>query len=337
MLVQIFDKTDDIKRTMTTKKFWCHYLGTDGNTPKRRNIELTNLSELLRIDNENVKTPLWFEVDQDDCNENIYFMYAQLSDKVAVFIPRSGIHGRDVKLMLSTDEQIDALHQQRLKEYLDEYPAMSEERKAKEAEYYQMYADEDKMKRDKYLGGLKNLQDYEGYLLGGHRWIDIAAIKAFEEIQSPSLHALQDLRRQALEEQERIEQQRKEERRQQREAEEQKKAAEQAREDAKLQKLVSLGMLPAKLTKMQRGTVLIGLDERGRYQVAGNKTVSCTVFELITEHGFTRMQKYTERYGKNGLELSKPRNYYDIYNDTLGYGYQVNGRMGALMIEGKKP
>lgn len=47
---------------MQTKKFWCHYLGTDGNTPKRRSIELTDISELLpNVSNEGAKTPLWYD------------------------------------------------------------------------------------------------------------------------------------------------------------------------------------------------------------------------------------------------------------------------------------
>ena len=87
---------------------------------------------------------------------------------------------------------------------------------------------------------------------------------------------------------------------------------------------------------MQRGQVLAALEERGRYEVAGNQKVWCTVYELITEHGFNRMSHYQERYKRDGELLAKPRNYYDVMNDTLGYGYQINGRMGALMIERNK-
>ena len=51
---------------MNTRKFWCHYIGSDGNTPKRRNIELTDISQLLpKISTEGVKTPLWYEHDGD--------------------------------------------------------------------------------------------------------------------------------------------------------------------------------------------------------------------------------------------------------------------------------
>ena len=48
---------------MTTKKFWCHYIGNDGNTPKRRSIELTDIHELLpSISNEGAKTPCGLSV-----------------------------------------------------------------------------------------------------------------------------------------------------------------------------------------------------------------------------------------------------------------------------------
>ena len=47
------------------KKFWCHYIGNDGNTPKRRSIELTNLAVLVPVigDNEHCATPLWYETE----------------------------------------------------------------------------------------------------------------------------------------------------------------------------------------------------------------------------------------------------------------------------------
>ena len=62
---------------MNTKKFWCHYIGSDGNTPKRRNIELTDIHDVLpMVSNEGAKTPLWCEWDED---EKRYYLYVQLS------------------------------------------------------------------------------------------------------------------------------------------------------------------------------------------------------------------------------------------------------------------
>lgn len=87
---------------MQTKKFWCHYLGTDGNTPKRRSIELTDISELLpNVSNEGAKTPLWYDV-RDEHNYNVY---AQLSDKVA--IKATMLDKKQAELMRKTDADID--------------------------------------------------------------------------------------------------------------------------------------------------------------------------------------------------------------------------------------
>lgn len=319
---------------MEARKFWCHYIGNDGNTPKRRSIELKPIGELLpQVSNEGADTPIWYETEQDDRQENIYFLYAQLSDKVAVFIPRSGIHEHDVELIRMTDEDIDRRSQERLEKYFANYPAMDEGRKAKEREWYKNAAEEDKMRRDRYVNGIRNFQDYDNFLLSGCRWVSASDIRAYEEAGSPIYPVLQALREQKLAEREAEEQRKREERRKQEEEEARKKAEERAKEDAKLQKLVELGLLPTKLTPLQRGTVLAGLDERGRFKVAGEKMVVCTMYELIAEHGFNRISKSTETHSRWGEPLAKPRNSYCVFNDTLNYGYQINGHMGAIMVK----
>lgn len=220
---------------MNTKKFWCHYIGNDGNTPKRRNIELTDIHELLpMLSNEGMKTPVWYETDQDDRQENVYFLYVQLSDRVAVFVPRSGIHEHDVELIRMTDEDIDHRSKERLEKYLADYPAMSDERKEKEREWYRNMAEEDKMRRDRYLNGIRQFQDYDNYLLSGCRWISSSDIRAYEEAGSPIYPVLQALREQKLVEREREEQRRKEERRQREEEEARKKAEEERKDQERL-------------------------------------------------------------------------------------------------------
>ena len=88
---------------MNTKKFWCHYIGSDGNTPKRRSIELFDLSELLpNIDNEHCKSPLWYEIEGD-----YYVLYAQLNDKVAVWVQSRVLSKYDVERLLQTDADIE--------------------------------------------------------------------------------------------------------------------------------------------------------------------------------------------------------------------------------------
>ena len=290
-----------------TKKFWCHYIGRD-DKPKRNNQELFNLTELFHdINNTDCKTPLWYEISGE-----YYLLYAQLSDKVAVLTREGSLYGRHLERLLKTDEQIEADCQD------------------------ERWANSEKHFRDYWLNIIKQRQNYCDLLLEGHTWIDAATIRAFEEVQSPFLPVFCELRRQALADREAEYRKELEEHRKKADEEARKKAEAQAKDDAKIQKLVELGLLPDNLTKMQRGQVLAALEERGRYEVAGNQKVCCTVYELITEHGFNRMSHYQERYKRDGELLAKPHNYYDVMNDTLGYGYQINGRMGALMIERNK-
>lgn len=318
------------------KKFWCHYIGGDGNTPKRRNIELTDIHELLPlVSNEGVNTPVWYEQEDD-----YYILYAQLSDNVAVLIPTSHtISDRMLnEYLLKTDEDIDRECEKDIAftyrpEAMKFYP-MSEERVA-ECKAFKRQSYEDKKKyRDARYADLRSYQDYGNRLLVGS-WVNIATIRAFEEVGSPILPFLQEIRRIALEQREEEQRKELEKRRKEREEEERKKAEERAKEDAKLQTLMEMGMLPVKLSAMQRGTVLAGLDERGRFEVADGKNVVCTIYELITEHGFNKVYKSTETHNRYGETLAKPRNSYGVHNASLGYGYRINGHMGAIMVGNK--
>ena len=324
---------------MTTKKFWCHYIGSDGNTPKRRNIELTDIHDLLPIvSNDGAETPLWYEREYD-----YYILYAQLSDKVAVMIPT--MHTITQRMMeeylLKTDEEIDRDYDEQMAvTYSPEsmrYHPMTPEKVAECKASWRESFDHIKQYRDERYAELRRYQDYANYLLEG-RWVNAATIRAFQEVGSGYYPLLEIQRNELLAEREAEAKAEMEARRKEREAEERKKAEERAAEDAKLQRLTELGMLPDKLTAMQRGTVLAGLEERSCFKVSGGKYVSCTVYELIADHGFCRMGKTTEKYNRFGDPLSKPRNTYHVFNDaddTITWCYQINGRMGALMIEGK--
>lgn len=324
---------------MATKKFWCHYIGSDGNTPKRRNIELTDIHDLLPlVSNEGAETPLWYEREDD-----YYILYAQLSDKVAVMIPT--MHTISTRMMeeylLKTDEEIDREYDEQMAvTYSPEsmrYHPMTQEKVAQCKASWRESFDHIKQYRDERYAELRLMQDYANYLLEG-RWVNAATILAFKEVGSGYYPLLEIQRSELMAQREAEAKAEQEARRKEREAEERKKAEERAAEDAKLQRLTELGMLPDKLTAMQRGTVLAGLEERGCFKVSGGKYVSCTVYELIADHGFTRMGKTTEKYNRYGDPLSKPRNTYHVFNDaddTITWCYQINGRMGALMIEGK--
>ena len=311
---------------MTTKKFWCHYIGSDGNTPKRRNIELTDIHELLPlVSNDGAETPLWYERDGD-----YYILYAQLSDNVAVLIPT--MHTITPSMMeeylLKTDEEIDREYDEQMAvtyspESMRYQPKTPEEVAECKASWRERF-DSRKRYRDERYAELRLMQDYANYLLEG-RWVNAATIRAFKEVGSGYYPLLEIQRSELMAQREAEAKAEREARRQRDEEEARKKAEERAAEDAKLQRLTELGMLPDKLTAMQRGTVLAGLEER-------------TVYELIADHGFTRMGKTTEKYNRYGDPLSKPRNTYHVFNDaddTITWCYQINGRMGALMIEGK--
>ena len=318
---------------MNTKKFWCHYIGNDGNTPKRRSIELTNIHELLPcISNEGVKTPVWFETDRDDRNEAVYFMYAQLSDNVAVFIPRSGFDERQVKRFIRSDEEIDAEYRRQLENVFAEYPKMSEENKARWKEDYQVDASNDKALRDQALSAIAAWQDYGNYLLGG-AFVTASAIRAFEEAQSPILSGLKELRAMALEEREREEQERREKERKIKEEEARKQAEKRAADDAKIQRLVELGVLPDKpLTKMQRGTVLIALQQRYNVLLKDSSRFIGTLYDIIDKHGFTEVHRHAKVWNKYGDRIAKPKREYSIFPPDGNTGTSIDGHFGALCI-----
>ena len=221
---------------MTTRKFWCYYIGSDGNTPKRRNVELTDISQLLpNISNEGVKTPLWYEHD-----DGWYILFAQLSDKVAVMIRNSyALHDRMLEeYLLKSDEDIDREYEERMACIYGEenliYTHLTEEQIAEGKASWRQSYDDRKKYRDARFADLRRFQDYEGYLLTGNVWISIADIKAFEEVQSPYLPVFMEQRRQALEEREAEARKEREERRRRAEEEARKKAEAEAKEQERL-------------------------------------------------------------------------------------------------------
>ena len=131
-----------------------------------------------------------------------HLIYAQLSDNVAVRVIEMPTSRPFYELMQKTDEQIDANWKQWLENYLATYPNMDEERKTREREYATHRAAEEKELRNKQAAFIKQIQDYTYYLLESNAWINSSVIKAHEEVQSPYLPILQEIRRQKLEERE---------------------------------------------------------------------------------------------------------------------------------------
>lgn len=221
---------------MTTKKFWCHYIGNDGNTPKRRSIELTNLSELLpNIGNEKAKTPLWYEREEDDEGYRTYvqyFIYAQLSDKVAAMI--TVVSASFVERMQQTDEEIEADGKKSWQKFLTEHPDASDDYKAKERKWNEENMEGRKKDRDNLLARLKLTMDYDNYLLSVSSWVKCSDIRAYEEVQSPILSGLKEIRAMGLERREEEERQRKEAAAKSREEEARKRAEEERQEQERL-------------------------------------------------------------------------------------------------------
>ena len=210
---------------MTTKKFWCHYIGSDGNTPKRRNIELKNLGDLIPAigDNVNCATPLWYG-EYDDKNIETY---AQLSDTVAVSTLIMGIiHNDDIRLMQMTDDDIMAEAQRRLKGHLEFHTEYTAEQVERERKFFTTeWVDGSKGNRDRAIASVVRYKDYTGMLLDGS-WVSGATLRAYQEAGSGVWPVLEHLRKQALAE--------REEERKRREEEARKKAEAEAREQERL-------------------------------------------------------------------------------------------------------
>jgi hypothetical protein len=203
-----------------TKKFWCHYAGSDGNTPKRRSIELTELGNLMPFVGEAqlCPTPLWYEKDGD-----WYYLYAQLDDKVAVKIPSSGLFCKRIEMVNMTDEEI--------------CENWNEERKEEEAERI-VKLEKNRRDRDRDLiaHSVRMLKDYDSYLLTSATWITEYTIRAYEEVQSPVLSTLKALRKEFMARREEEERKREDENRKRREEEERKEAEEKSKEYKRITK-----------------------------------------------------------------------------------------------------
>lgn len=220
---------------MTTKKFWCHYVGRDGNTPKRRSIELTNLGDLIPTigDNMNCETPLWYEEDEDQYRQRYFYVYAQLSDKVATYAACFSASSNAFEFMTKTEEQMDAEYEKELNKYFAEFPKLSEERKEKEREYRGKTLKSHKEYRRQCMEKLKAYQDYTNVLLKG-AWVMGCTVRAYEDTGSPYLPVIQELRRRGLELRAEQNRKREEERRRIAEEEAKRKAEEEAKEYERL-------------------------------------------------------------------------------------------------------
>ena len=236
---------------MEARKFWCHYIGNDGNTPKRRSIELTDIHELLpQVSNEGAKTPVWYETEEQDYGRKYYHLYAQLSDKVAVLIVGMGIGSQNVERVNLTDEEITDRHKKWLENYLANYFDAKYDTEESLKRRMADGIESDKRLRSNVLGQIAICQNYDNVLLAA-RHIPAATIKAYEEVQSPILSGLKEIRRMSLERREEERRQEAEQRRKREEEEARKKAEEEAKESERLME---------EATKFRDGKSISGCD-----------------------------------------------------------------------------
>lgn len=189
---------------MTTKKFWCHYIGSD-DKPKRRSIELTSLADLLPRMNGKHVTPLWCERDEEESYSRkyvYYYLYAQLSDNVAVAVQHR-ISDTDLEMLLQSDEDIRLRSEKVWAGDLER--CTTEEGRKRLLENREDWRNAETERRERYYEQLNTAADFDTYLLTKARWINRSILRAYEEAQSPYLPVLQALR-------ERFEQEREEER-----------------------------------------------------------------------------------------------------------------------------
>lgn len=205
---------------LRTKKFWCHYAGGDGNTPKRRSIELTELGSLMPFVGEVqlCPTPLWYEKDGD-----WYYLYAQLDDKVAVRIPSSALLYKRVEMVNMTDEEIcENWNEERTDEEAERIVKLEKNRRDRD--------------RDLIARSVRMLKDYDCYLLTSATWITEYTIRAYEEVQSPILSTLKALRKEFTARREEEDRKREEEKRKRREEEKRKEAEKKSKEYERITK-----------------------------------------------------------------------------------------------------
>lgn len=216
------------------KKFWCHYIGNDGNTPRRRSIELTSLSDLLPRMSGKFVTPLWYEPEDEKSSSKTYVnycLYAQLNDKVAVYVNHI-IGPYEVKQMLQTDEDIRLLSETFWS--VDLEGCTTDEERQRILEKREEWRQKEVDRRERAYKRLVALSDFDTYLLTIATWINKSVLRAYEEVQSPYLSVLQAMRKQFEQDREEENRRRAEEERKRREEEARKQAEEERKEQERL-------------------------------------------------------------------------------------------------------
>ena len=219
---------------MKARKFWCHYIGRDGNTPKRRSIELKPIGELVPALDGVGTTPLWYEREEEQKYSRTYvyyWLYAQLSDKVAVTV-QYRMSDADLEMLRQTDEDIEKACNESWANDIER--CTTDEGRKRLIENRDSCKEDRKQNRDRYFEQLKMLCSFDELLLTGDHWISNACLRAFTEAESPIYPVLQALREQKMAEREADRKHREEERKQRMEEEARKKIEEACKERERL-------------------------------------------------------------------------------------------------------
>ena len=214
------------------KKFWCHYIGSDGNTPRRRSMELTKLT--LQ------GATLWADFEPCDYNSGYYHLYYQLYDNVVVTCNKC-ITVTDWDEMNKTDQQ-----------FLDD---MEERRKNNPSCWnekdVEMCISSSIKSRDLYIARFKRLADFTDFLLNEDSWVMLPQLAAYKEVNHPQYNALLE-KRKACEEIRRQREADLEEEERKRKEEEERKAKEEAEKE--------LARLNEEEAKFKNGESISGED-----------------------------------------------------------------------------
>lgn len=285
-------------RPKTEKKFWCHYIGSDGNTPKRRSIELKPISELVSELQGVGTTPLWYqrEVVQEFSYTYVYYhLYAQLSDTVAVTVQHR-ISEHDLEMLRQTDADIEARCNKVWAKDIEN--AKTDEGRKRLMDNRDGMKQTEMERRDRYMEQLKMLCSFDEAMVSGNYWISNACLRAFTEAQSPYYPVLQIIREEKLAER-RAEEERREQERKQREIEAEKKRQE---EEAKERERVI-----AKGDKFRKGEMISGEDVVELCRMCGIAIHLRTIHNLqqviVKINGKGSCQYYRQPRGKRKPQL----------------------------------
>lgn len=286
------------RKSKTSKKFWCHYIGSDGNTPKRRSMELKPVSELVPELQGVGSTPLWYErqVEQSYSYTYVYYyLYAQLSDTVAVTV-RHRITEQELEMLHLTDADIEA---RSIKVWAGDIEnAKNEECRKRLMDNREGWKQTEMERRDRYMEQLKMLCCFDEAMVSGNYWISNACLKAFTEAQSPYYPVLQIIREEKLAERRAEEERRKQEQKQREIEAEKKRQEEEAKEHERLM---------GEAEKFRQGEMISGEDVVELCRMCGIAIHLRTIHNLqqviVNINGKGSCQYYRQPKGKRKPQL----------------------------------